>query len=183
MPSVCVGGCGFEVDAGSLSLDWNAIGVEAAQASATGWTGAPTRHVEDWLDMASVDLQYTNTSCRPKIVEMKGFTPYLRQRMGAGNNWIRAFTLAYAINADPGRPTPGPRDAHVRMVWPSAMTSFHENSAPVHTIPFLTRVDPGDTVQMRHIFWWRTDAYEQSGYNWVNLPSIRVQYIAWPTAA
>ncbi|AFM10512.1 hypothetical protein PIS_125 [Saccharomonospora phage PIS 136] len=182
MPSVCVSGCGFHVDSGSLGIDWSAVGAEAAQASSTGWSGAPTRHVEDWLEMAYVDLQYTNTSCRPKIVEMKGFAPYLRMRLGAGNNWIRAFKLAYSLTGDPGHPTPGPLDAHVRAVWPSAMDAYREDSNPVHTIPFLARVEPGQILQMRHMFWWRTDSYTQSGYNWVNLPSIRVQYIAWPAA-
>jgi hypothetical protein len=185
MPSVCVNGCGFTVDAGSLGLDWSAVGAEAAQASATGWSGSPTRNVEEWLEMASVDLQYTNTSCRPKLVQMQGFTPYLRMRLGPGNNWIRAFKLAYQINSDPGHPTPGALDAHVRANWSASMPAgtFREDSNPVHTIPFLTRVNPGDTLYMRHMFWWRTDSYTQSAFNWVNLPSIRVQYIAWPAAA
>lgn len=184
MPSVCVNGCGLSVDAGSLSIDWRAVGAEAAQAYATGWTGSPTRHVEEWLEMAAVSLQYTNTSCRPKIVEMRGFTPFLRMRLGPGNNWIRAFKLAWAINADPGRPTPGNLDAFVRANWSSSMPSgsYHEVSQPAETMPYLARVEPGQTLQMRHLFWWRTDAYTESGYNWVHLPSLRVQYIAWPAA-
>lgn len=184
MPSVCVGGCGFEVDGGSLGIDWSAVGTEAAQATSTGWTGSPTRNVEEWLEMAYVDLQYTNTSCQPKIVRMEGYAPFLRMRLGPGNNWIRAFELAWSLTGDPGHPTPGNLGSHVRANWSASMpsNSFHEVSQPVRTIPYLAGVAPGQTLQMRHMFWWRTDAYTNTGYNWVHLPSIRVQYIAWPAA-
>lgn len=72
----------------------------------------------------------------------------------------------------------------MRANWSSSMPSgsYHEVSQPAETMPRLARVEPGQTLQMRHLFWWRTDAYTESGYNWVNLPSIRVQYIAWPAA-
>lgn len=185
MPSVCIAGCGFDVDAGSLLLDWQSVGAEAAQATASGWSGSPTRNVEDWLEMASVSLQYTNTSCQPKIVEMKGFAPFLRQRMGPGNNWIRAFRLAWSLAGDPGHPTPENLDTYVRANWSAAMPegSYREDSGPVTTGPYLATVQPGETLQMRHIFWWSTDSYTQSGYNWVHLPSIRVRYIAWPAVA
>lgn len=185
MPSVCVGGCGFEVDAGSLSLDWQAIGADASQTSGTGWAGKPDYPVEEWRDLVSIEHQYTNTSCRPKVAEVKGLIPKLRMIMGRGNIWNAVLKTSYSLTGDPGRPTPdGILDPLIRSNWHSSLPqdSYHDVSYSVHAMPELVRVEPGNTLRIRHVLWWRNSAYTESSHNWVQVPIVRGQYLAWPVA-
>lgn len=184
MPSVCVNDCGFLVDAGKLGLDWETLGVKYGRATASGYTGPPARDSPDYSQQASVQLVYTNSTCRTQHVEYQGFAPFIRMRLGPGNNWSRAFVLVGSTDGDPGRRSPHNSDAYVRANWTSHMPSgsYNEMSAPVETQTHSARVEPGKTLTMRHMYWWKTDFFTRHDINWVNLPWIGVRYRAWPVS-
>ncbi len=61
-------------------------------------------------------------------------------------------------------------------------SSYNEISVPVETQTYSSRVAPGQTLTMRHTYWWRTDYFARSDLNWTNLPWIGIRYTAWPVA-
>lgn len=185
MPAVCVGDCGFLVDAGSLALDWATLGAKTGRATATGYTGAPARNEPEFVAQASVRLLYTNNTCRTQSVEYQGFAPFIRLRMGPGNNWSRAFVVIGSTDGDPDLRGPHNGDTYVRANWTSHQPagSYNDISVPVQTQIYTARVAPGQTLTMRHIYYWKTDYFTRHDINWVNLPWIGIRYRALPVGA
>ena len=136
------------------------------------------------MEHARVDLAYRNGSCRTQVVEFWGWAPYIRMRCGPGNIWVRRFQVTAAIDQYPERYPPGDDSAAVRVNHSNSMPSgsYHDSSVPVHTAVFARYVRPGQTLRMRHIYWWRSDTFTRNSVNLVHLPYIGIRYRALPVS-
>ncbi|WIX76023.1 hypothetical protein QRX50_31690 [Amycolatopsis carbonis] len=186
MPSVCVNGCGFKVEGGSLGIDWAALGAKRGRADFGGWTVAPPLgKVADWsLIMTSASIAYKNVSCRAQHITFWTVAPVIYLRQVPGNDWNIGVTMASSKTGDPAAAFPSDDHSYFRERWHQSLPAGTniEKTTSFWSKVYDDVVQPGETFFMRNAWWFSTPSFASSPVNIFKMPVNTLHYLALPVA-
>lgn len=182
MPRVCADSCAFHVDAGSLMLNWDAVGSSYGQSRSGDIDLEPTGGTDRYEGPYGLQrLAYTNDTCRDRIVRYEAYVPRVDIEMSPGNWFLTALYARSKLGSPPSSSSFDEGEAAVFRVNNSSSSSGTvRRTAPLVGPASFEIVAPGDTLHMSAGL-WKWIAAHSGDDGEMTAEHLQLTYQTWPS--